>query len=370
MEQGQYNPSLTCVSCLLAFQTVGEQKAHFQTELHRYNLKRKVTGLPPLKQQAFDQRLNSLQKKVQTVEKTSAFECIPCGKKYSSSGALDQHLNSKKHKETAKNFDPIKHQQKMTNKSSQPKKETVDFSKMTEEEVADYKIANAPTMSECHCLFCAMVSNSLESNISHMARDHSFFLPDVEYLVDLKGFVEYLAQKLAIGNVCLYCNKQFSALDSVQKHMIDQSHCKVSDDCLENELDEFYDYSSSYPTNDEDGEMELDMSGGARVSETGGELILPDGRSVGHREFHYIYKQKPAQLTSETGALIVRMRANQTQELGRVVKTYQDLGWVRRQGLPTRAQVNRTKEKQLSMGVRNNKLRYTTNFKDYHSMLL
>jgi len=42
------------------------------------------------------------------------------------------------------------------------------------------------------CLFCPLVSDTLEKNIQHMTLGHSFFIPDVEYLVDLEGFVSYL----------------------------------------------------------------------------------------------------------------------------------------------------------------------------------
>jgi len=42
------------------------------------------------------------------------------------------------------------------------------------------------------CLFCPHVSDSLETNIQHMTAEHSFFIPDVEYLVDLEGFMSHL----------------------------------------------------------------------------------------------------------------------------------------------------------------------------------
>jgi len=44
------------------------------------------------------------------------------------------------------------------------------------------------------CLFCPHVSDTLEKNIQHMTLEHSFFIPDVEYLVDLEGFVSYLGK--------------------------------------------------------------------------------------------------------------------------------------------------------------------------------
>lgn len=47
------------------------------------------------------------------------------------------------------------------------------------------------------CLFCSHHSKSLVKNVTHMTRVHSFFIPDVEFLVDLKGFVRYLGELAA-----------------------------------------------------------------------------------------------------------------------------------------------------------------------------
>jgi len=44
------------------------------------------------------------------------------------------------------------------------------------------------------CLFCPHVSDTLEKNIEHMTVEHSFFIPDVEYLVDFEGFISYLGK--------------------------------------------------------------------------------------------------------------------------------------------------------------------------------
>jgi len=44
------------------------------------------------------------------------------------------------------------------------------------------------------CLFCGHHSRSLARNMTHMTKTHSFFLPDIEYLVDLRGFISYLGK--------------------------------------------------------------------------------------------------------------------------------------------------------------------------------
>ena len=44
------------------------------------------------------------------------------------------------------------------------------------------------------CLFCSHMSKSLEKNMKHMTVEHSFFVPDAEYLIDLEGLISYLGE--------------------------------------------------------------------------------------------------------------------------------------------------------------------------------
>lgn len=78
-----------------------------------------------------------------------------------------------------------------------------------------------------------------------MINVHGFFIPDSEYIIDLKEFVKYLDMKIGVGNVCLYCNREFSSIYSVQQHMRDMSHCKIFYDD-EEEYEDFYDFSKDY----------------------------------------------------------------------------------------------------------------------------
>lgn len=59
--QKNYNSgsNLTCITCRLLFSTNKEQREHYKTDLHRFNLKRKVANLPPVNQQAFQQKMES-----------------------------------------------------------------------------------------------------------------------------------------------------------------------------------------------------------------------------------------------------------------------------------------------------------------------
>ena len=48
------------------------------------------------------------------------------------------------------------------------------------------------------CLFCNHHSNNMDKNLNHMTIEHSFFLPDPEFLVNLEGLIEYLGAKVCL----------------------------------------------------------------------------------------------------------------------------------------------------------------------------
>lgn len=105
------------------------------------------------------------------------------------------------------------------------------------------------------CLFCNHRAANLESNLVHMSKEHSFFIPDQDLLIDLPGLIGYLGEKVAGGNLCLYCpngGKEFGSTEAVRKHMIDKSHCKIAYETDEDraELADFYAFEGSV---DEDG---------------------------------------------------------------------------------------------------------------------
>lgn len=66
---------------------------------------------------------------------------------------------------------------------------TGEVEEVEEEEVDEW--VDEPLGVE-QCLFCTHSSESLEANVAHMTSFHSFFIPDIEYLVDLDGLISYL----------------------------------------------------------------------------------------------------------------------------------------------------------------------------------
>ena len=54
-------------------------------------------------------------------------------------------------------------------------------------------------VSALHCVFCPSRFSDFDTNLRHMLRVHSFFVPDVEYLCDAEGLIAYLNEKVRIA---------------------------------------------------------------------------------------------------------------------------------------------------------------------------
>ena len=156
--------------------------------------------------------------------------CKFCNKHFNSQNAYENHLKSKKHKEieakqkqkltseeekllakqAEKGLIPMdsvnvseKNVKNASSKASIPKASGASSSKQqaqeedmdTDDESVESWSGEALGLEEC--LFCPLVSDSLEINMSHMASSHSFFIPDLEYVSDIEGLVLYLGK-------CLY----------------------------------------------------------------------------------------------------------------------------------------------------------------------
>lgn len=81
--------------------------------------------------------------------------------------------------------------------------------------------------------------------LDHMRRAHSFFVLDVDCVTSLKGLLTYIAERVQLGYLCLFCSKMFRNARRCQQHMMDKSHCFMNVDD-EHEYQQYYDFSKTY----------------------------------------------------------------------------------------------------------------------------
>uniref|UniRef100_A0A3Q0RWH3 Cytoplasmic 60S subunit biogenesis factor ZNF622 n=1 Tax=Amphilophus citrinellus TaxID=61819 RepID=A0A3Q0RWH3_AMPCI len=400
--------SYTCISCRVAFADGEVQRAHYKTDWHRYNLKRKVADMPPVTAENFQERVLAQRAAAdQQLTDASATEyCTICNKKFSSANAYQNHLQSHKHQQAEKQTllaaqrrvekmneknlekglgdekvdndarnealqQALKEQQRSspakqdhaqtsqgatkqrTEKPDKPPRmmwleeqakrrereggeewEDVDddddddddegddsdeMEEDDEDEAMDQEEGESAALSDpcpsalpgsipvTDCLFCSHHSKSLMKNVSHMTKVHSFFIPDVEFLVDLKGFIRYLGEK-------------------VGSHMTDKSHCKLfTDGDAALEFADFYDFRNSYPDRKEGEDTEMDDeelpdAKNLEYDDETMELTLPSGAKIGHRSLMRYYKQR-------FGAQRAVALSHNKNAVGRVLRQYRSLGW-------------------------------------------
>uniref|UniRef100_A0A8D0NEB0 Cytoplasmic 60S subunit biogenesis factor ZNF622 n=1 Tax=Sus scrofa TaxID=9823 RepID=A0A8D0NEB0_PIG len=456
----------TCNTCRVVLVDAEAQRAHYKTDWHRYNLRRKVAGMAPVSAEGFQERVRAQRALAEPESKGAATYCTVCSKKFASFKAYENHLKSRRHVElekravsrkvailNEKNLEKglgvdgvdkdavnaaiqqvIKAQPSTSPKKAAPALEAEFRSPVSvaaggrgahqrdpaekpprlqwferqarklakqqgeeesEEELDDgddWEDIDSDEEVECEdgealdqeeeqdaeeeeaggspplgaipitdCLFCPHHSSSLVKNVAHMTKVHSFFLPDVEYLSDLKGLIKYLGEKVGVGKICLWCNekgKSFYSTEAVQAHMHDRSHCKLfTDGDALLEFADFYDFRSSYPDHkegeDPDETEALPSEKPLGYDEDTMELILPSGARVGHRSLMRYYKQR----FGLSRAVAV---ARNQKAVGRVLQQYRALSWTGSTGAALVRQrdmqyVQRMKSKWLlKMGVKNN----------------
>jgi len=345
--------TFTCINCSVAFKDADNQRDHYKTDWHRYNLKRKVAELPPVSLAQFNAKVEKQKAAVSAEKQPNTGYCVVCRKNFSTEKAYANHIKSKKHLEAQAAFDKkdINREELEMNRKNRKmaldekrKEELIeddedwededdsDEEEVEEMEQDDEELGDPLPVTDC--LFCSHHSSNLERNVVHMTSQHSFFLPDAEFIVDLEGLIEYLGAKVGQGKVCLWCSdksKRFRDVTAVQKHMDSKGHRKILHDTSTlAEFADFYDYSTSYPADfsapgdgsssnqksddvSDDEEVDIDQ-----LDDAGYELTLPSGAKVGHRSLMRYYRQG---VPAERSVVVHK-------SMNKVLGHYKSFGWV------------------------------------------
>ncbi|KAJ1260594.1 hypothetical protein BS78_10G244400 [Paspalum vaginatum] len=317
---------VTCNSCNVRFVDDEQKRLHYRSEWHRYNLKRKVAGVPGVTEDLF---LTWQATAVALSAGTSIPDlsgCALCGKEYKSSRDRAQHLISRSHllkasQEPSSSVAGITGANKPLPLHRGLSVEDDDDEKEWSEELGDESTSNTQVgedSSKCDevpeevdpssCFMCDLNHDTVDGCMVHLHKKHGFFIPDSEYLKDPTGLLTYVGLKVKRDFICVYCDDRrqpFHSLEAVRKHMDAKGHCRlrygdVGDD-EDAGLEDFYDYSSSYVDSEgrqlisaDDGNSNIDLGIG------GSELVITTKsskgtrvRSLGSRKFTRYYRQKP-----------------------------------------------------------------------------
>lgn len=91
----------TCTTCKVVFDDFSAQRVHYQSDWHRYNLKRKTVNLDSLPEEEYLLRRRQAEASASLTlkQQTAQFfaKCLTCKKTFTTQAGLTQHQQSKKH---------------------------------------------------------------------------------------------------------------------------------------------------------------------------------------------------------------------------------------------------------------------------------
>lgn len=277
----------TCQTCQIALRSSELQRAHMRSDWHRYNLKRRVTSLPPISADVFQSKVIDAQASATTAASRASFEktCAACEKTYFSENAFYNHVGSKKHLKQVAQLrrrapaddaaSIVTSQVTATVDESDDESEKEDVKNATDkmdtttaEDEAEDEEEKEVEVPLKRCLFCNYESPTLDLNVTHMERIHNMFIPERQYLVDLEGLITSLWEKINILQECLTCGKLKPTVFGLQTHMRDKSHCSIPFHTENEQLEigEFYDFRGTYSDQESESEDEEETKDNARAS--------------------------------------------------------------------------------------------------------
>ena len=419
---------LVCNACQLTIRTADDRATHYKSEWHRYNVKRRCAGLQPVSSAFFSSQLSELQQRREAAGALPKVRtrCQVCGKVFGSKNSYDAHLLSKKHaklerQHTGEAADDAEEEddedddsgaqqldaaaeQKEAAVESAPSPTAIDaalsqaaaqLSVHSADDVKDGSAASSLPPSAAaelydgyelqpgeapipllSCVYCTLTFDSVSSSLSHMHRDHGFFIPFPSHLASVESLLQYLGEKVGIGHCCVYCSARFGSTQAVRQHMREKSHAKLRLDSEEDE-DEYTDY---YDFDHEADEQQADGGHGdggtaeraAVGAEAGkrrlagmsdsGELVMTDGSTIGHRQYARVYQQhvrlvpQPPTPHQQQQEQLGRRRGGELVATGSAGALVAVKGGVRDTGKRYRESWVRKNERRLALkvGMRNN----------------
>lgn len=169
-----------CTTCHLGFTTDQLLRHHFHSNIHDFNLKRKLLDLAPLTLAQFQESFNTaISSKIDNTEIKRDKEkkrCLDCGKSFNSEEKYNEHMGSKKHKE-----------------------------RLRVEKTIFKTPEHKPSDGENICIFCNFKSEDIEMNLKHMRLSHNFFIPREDSCCNKTKLIRTLGQIIENDKECYVC---------------------------------------------------------------------------------------------------------------------------------------------------------------------
>ncbi len=248
---------LFCPTCNIGFEKEDSFKLHYHSDIHHYNMKRKIVGLRPATEEQFLKQIQKMQleKEKSEKEKNQTYYCDVLNQKFSNYSTYAARLTSKKYLKALEEYKKRPSQQGSV-KGGSVKSGSVISNKILEEETnqddgkpADAlaegfkKKAHVPTTLDSLniCLFTNIMFDSFEKNLEQMRKNFGFFILDEKCCKRKEDLIRYLAKLIQKDHSCIYCTQHFKTADAAQKHILGKQHAMMNGEYF-GQYEKFYDF--------------------------------------------------------------------------------------------------------------------------------
>lgn len=249
-----------------------------KTDWHRYNLKRRVAGLPSVSSDAFAEKFLLHENFEDDQEDEYGFVVYSKRRDLSNRQMTKKEMKRQAKMDRGRILDeleekPLRDLSPAVSESSHFSLQTVEslttegshFESHSESGLSEYEIVDAPdsdSSSESEdedsfaellplttCFYCGKRNQDIEPNINHMFKWHGLYIPERSFLTDLHGLLTFLSTKISIDKECIICGFQGKNLTSIRQHCCDKKHCFLPFDGRDEHsiFVQFYQFSSDEP---------------------------------------------------------------------------------------------------------------------------
>ncbi|GET90830.1 zinc-finger protein, conserved [Leishmania tarentolae] len=356
-----------CGTCNVVLESGEVLRAHYGSEFHLTNVRRRVDGFRPLSQQEHRFSKDEMEGGLLDEKGAPVYACTLCKKTFHSVQTLQTHVRSTAHlmqkekriiardSETASMLTSTSlgsaaiglHRRHHAKRGAGAR--GVAKPKTAPKVGAEEREEDA---SELRCMFCGFLSANVGSNLQHLECVHSFTVPLAAHCTNQAALLAYLARKIN-GLMCIVCNERtrsFSSLEALRDHMRETNHERL---ILGPEYQEFYDVALEDPGAAKPVQLE-----GVR----GDELVLAHDKSAGKKRVvlkreHDVPRARPRETEEQNEKrMAILAQEQETRALAKqeqrdlIMTQNKEAAWVAKRSGADRHDL------QLDVGMRTNKL--------------
>jgi len=322
-------------------------KDHYHSDYHRYNLKRKVAGLPLLTLEQFNKR------QAQEAAKPSgmtAKQSKKMSRKESRNMKKEEKLSSKAEKVEVKT---VKQQARQARIEAGESPEAMDEDESIRDEDAEWlddeDEDDEVEIIHGESLFDDEILEDWPQILEYMEAKFGFIIPHIEQVADMEMLCQYLQIKINHCCRCLYSSKRFRSPEAVKAYMAAKGNRRFNSETFEQEFGRFYHQLAENKT-EEEHRLALLEDGAWGEREEG---VTASGKTLVPRDLAWVVKQKQKPEPGHAGVIAAQAEADE-----RAVKGYARLLAFRKTKKSefSRQDVHRKSKNIMNMQVKNNKL--------------